>query len=238
MCTGGGGLAVIEVRDVSMGYNQALVLHDICLKVKQGEQVFIVGRNGAGKTSLLKTLAGLLKPHSGTVTFDGHDITGMPAEKVARRGLHFVAQDKVVFSSLSVRNNIALAAHAMKIDIDSAIRKAVEIYPKLEEFMELNAGNLSGGQREILLIGRAMIGDPKLLLIDEPTEGLAAKVIDDIFRILTSIKGTTSTIIVEQNLSVVTSLADRIYVMKEGKVIKEFDNKHACIEAAELEVYL
>lgn len=238
MSTGGREPAVIEVRDLSMGYNQALVLHDITFKVAEGEQVFIVGRNGAGKTSLLKTLCGLLKPMSGSIVFDGRDIGGMSAEKVARLGLRFVAQDKVVFGSLSVRNNIALAAYAAGMDLDAAIAKAVEIYPKLAEFLELKAGNLSGGQREILLIGRAMIGAPRLLLIDEPTEGLAAKVIDDIFRILTAIKGTTSTIIVEQNLSIVTKLADRIYVMKEGKIIKEFDNKHSGVLAADLEKYL
>lgn len=229
---------MIEVHGVSMGYNQALALHNIDLHVEQGEQVFIVGRNGAGKTSLLKTMCGLYKPHSGRIVFDGRDIAGLCAEKVARLGLHFVAQDKKVFGSLTVRNNIALAAHAAGMELKSAISKAVEIYPKLEEFMELKAGNLSGGQREILLIGRAMIGEPKLLLIDEPTEGLAAKVIDDIFRILSGIKNKTSAIIVEQNLSVVTSLADRIYVMKEGMIIKEFDNRNASVKASDLEGYL
>ncbi len=238
MCIGDREPVVIEVHDLSMGYKQALVLHGIALRVERGEQVFIVGRNGAGKTSLLKTLCGLLKPHSGSIVFNGRDIAGLSVEKVARLGLHFVAQDKKVFGSLTVRNNIALAAHAAGIDLQAAIAKAVSIYPTLEEFMELKAGNLSGGQREILLIGRAMIGEPKLLLIDEPTEGLAAKVIDDIFRILSGIKSSTSAIIVEQNLSVVTRLADRIYVMKEGKIIKEFDNRNALVEASDLEGYL
>lgn len=221
-----------------MGYNQAMVLHEVSLQVGAGEQVFVVGRNGAGKTSLLKTLCGLIKPRSGSITFDGTQIAGTAAEKVARLGLHFVAQDKKVFAALSVKSNIALAAHAVGMDLKDAVTRAVSIYPKLEEFMDLKAGNLSGGQREILLIGRAMIGNPKLLLIDEPTEGLAAKVIDDIFRILAEIRETTSTIIVEQNLSVVTRLADRIYVMKEGKLVQEFDNRTKSVEIADLEVFL
>jgi ABC-type branched-subunit amino acid transport system ATPase component len=238
MCIGDREPAVIEVHDLTMGYNQAMVLHNIALHVEQGEQVFIVGRNGAGKTSLLKTLCGLIKPHSGRIEFHGQDIAGLSAEKIAKLGLHFVAQDKKVFSALTVKNNFALAAHAAGMDLKDAINKALSIYPKLEEFMELKAGNLSGGQREILLIGRAMIGEPKLLLIDEPTEGLAAKVIDDIFRILSGIKCSTSAIIVEQNLSVVTSLADRIYVMKEGKIIKEFVNHDGSVKVSDLEEYL
>lgn len=229
---------MLEVNNLTMGYNQAMVLHEVSLKVNPGEQVFVVGRNGAGKTSLLKSLSGLIKPRSGSITFNGESVAGLPAEKVAQKGLRFVAQDKKVFASLSVRNNLALAAHAAGIDLKDAIAQAVSIYPKLEEFMELKAGNLSGGQREILLIGRAMVGSPKLLMIDEPTEGLAAVVIDDIFRILSDIRGTTSTIIVEQNLSVVTRLADRIYVMKEGKLIKEFDNHDQSVETADLEVFL
>jgi len=221
-----------------MGYDRATVLRDIDLRADRGERIFIVGRNGAGKTSLLKTICGLIAPSGGSVLFDGEEIAGMKAERVARKGLRFVAQDKLVFGSLSVRSNIALAAHASGIGLDRAIDRAVEIYPKLREFLDLRAGDLSGGQREILLIGRALVGDPKLLLIDEPTEGLSAKVIDDVFRILTGIAETATSIIVEQNLSVVTRLADRIYVLKEGRIIKEFDNKASPVQASDLEKYL
>jgi ABC-type branched-subunit amino acid transport system ATPase component len=229
---------MISVQNLNMAYGQAQVLHDISVNVNKGEQVFIVGRNGAGKTSLLKTICGLLPPMSGEVEFDGAEIAGDPPEKIAQRGLRFVAQDKVVFSSLSVENNLALAAHAAGVSVDEAIEQAVSLYPKLREFLNLRAGSLSGGQREILLIGRAIVGKPKLLLIDEPTEGLAAKVIDDIFRILKTIKDTTSTIIVEQNLTVVTELADRIYVMKEGHISREFDNTGGCVDPQDLELYL
>lgn len=229
---------ILKVSNVSMGYNQAMVLHNVDFHVREGEQVFIVGRNGAGKTSFLKTICGLLKAKEGSIIFDDKEISHLTAEKIAQSGLHFVAQDKVVFRDLTVRMNIALAAHAKHIELKTAIADVLKLYPKLKDFLELNAGNLSGGQREILLIGRAIVGSPKLLLIDEPTEGLAAKVIDDIFAILAEIKNETSTIIVEQNLSIVTQLADRIYVMKEGKIIKEIDNADRATKAEDLEQYL
>lgn len=229
---------ILEVKDLTMGYKQAMVLHDVNFHVEEGEQIFIVGRNGAGKTSFLKTICGLLPVKKGSIFFDGNDITNVPAEKVAQKGLQYVAQDKTVFTDLTVKMNIALAAHAKHIDLKTAQDEVLKLYSKLGQFWDMNAGKLSGGQREILLIGRAMVGSPKLLLIDEPTEGLAAKVIDDIYNLLNEVKHKTSTVIVEQNLSVVTRLSDRIYVMKEGKIIKEFDNSKKEVETKDLELYL
>ena len=132
----------------------------------------------------------------------------------------------------------SLAAHAKHMDLKEAQEQVLKLYGKLEQFWDMNAGKLSGGQKEILLIGRAMVGSPKLLLIDEPTEGLAAKVIDDIYNILFEVKHKTSTVIVEQNLSIVTQLSDRIYVMKEGKIIKELDNSNKDVKTKDLELYL
>jgi ABC-type branched-subunit amino acid transport system ATPase component len=229
---------VLDVRHLEVAYGHARVIHDLNLTLIPGEMVFIVGRNGAGKTTLLKTIAGLLKPVQGGIFFEGRPISGQPPEKLARSGFRFVAQDKRVFSGLSVRSNIELAAHGAGEPVEEAWRKAVEIYPKLEEFRELPAGRLSGGQREILLIGRALVGRPRLLLIDEPTEGLAAIVIEDIFRILQRMRQTVSSIIVEQNLSIVRRLADRIYVMKEGRVVREIADKGEIADSAQLECYL
>ena len=140
---------------------------------------------------------------------------------------------------IGIRNNIALAAYSNAVSLPEAIKNVTSIYPKLNDFMEHNAGGLSGGQRELLLIGRALVGHPKLLLIDEPTEGLAAIVIKDIFRILVHMKTENiSAIIVEQNLSIVNQLADRIYVMREGHIIKEIDNSKQTEDGHELESYL
>jgi ABC-type branched-subunit amino acid transport system ATPase component len=204
---------MLEVKSIDAYYGHAKVLHDVSLSVDKGQMAFVIGRNGAGKTTLLKSICGVMAPGSGEITYDGQVISGLPAEKVARKGIRMVAQDKKVFGSLSVRSNIELAAYACGEKIDRAIDQVVSIYPKLRDMLNLKAGSLSGGQREILLIGRALVGQPKLLLIDEPTEGLAAVVIDDIMRILVDMKATVSALIVEQNLSVVSHLADTVFIM-------------------------
>jgi ABC-type branched-subunit amino acid transport system ATPase component len=230
---------LLDVIGIDVGYGHAMVLHEVSLKLSKGEMVFVVGRNGAGKTTLLKTISGIMKPAKGSITYEGKDTRGLNAEKLARRGIRFVAQDKKVFSHLTVRDNLQLAAHASGEKMVKAIQKATSIYPDMSKFMDNRAGKLSGGQREILLIGRALVGSPKLLLIDEPTEGLAAIVIKDISRILNRLKAeNVSAIIVEQNLSLVNRLADRIYVMKEGKVIKEIVDKSEMEDTSDLENYL
>jgi ABC-type branched-subunit amino acid transport system ATPase component len=208
--------------------------------VEQGETVFIVGRNGAGKTTLLKSLGGLLKPYKGSIQFNGKEIVGTIPENLSKLGIRYVAQDKKVFGSLTVRDNIELAAFSTHMDMEEAIAMVVDMYPSFSKFMSSRSGSLSGGQREILLIARALIGAPSLVMIDEPTEGLAAIVINDIFRILKEkIKNNhLSAIIVEQNLSIVSKLADRIYILKEGQIIKEVDNRKMDIDICELEQYL
>ena len=222
-----------------MAYGHAKVLHDVSLKLEQGEMVFIVGRNGAGKTTLLQTISGHLQPTAGRILYQGQEINGQPAEKLARKGIRFVAQDKKVFSNLTVRDNIELASYASGEGLAQAVERMTRLYPKFQEFLGRKAGGLSGGQREILLIGRALVGKPRLLLIDEPTEGLAAIVIEDVFRILNEMKKEkVSTFIVEQNLSIVSRLADRIYIMKEGKIIKEMTDKAEISNTTELEKYL
>lgn len=229
---------MLDVRGLEVAYGSARVIHDLDFTLNKGEMVFIVGRNGAGKTTLLKTIAGLLKPAAGTIRFEGRSIAGLAPEKIARSGFRFVAQDKKVFSGLSVRSNIELAAHGAGEPVEAAWKKAVSLYPQLDNFRELPAGMLSGGQREILLIGRALVGASKVLLIDEPTEGLAAIVIEDIFRILKGTAQSVSAIIVEQNLSIVTRLASRIYIMKEGRIVREITEKSEMADTAQLEAYL
>jgi ABC-type branched-subunit amino acid transport system ATPase component len=216
---------MLSVSNIDASYGHAKVLHDISLVVHSGEMVFIAGRNGAGKTTLLKSIAGFLKPSTGAITFNDQNLLGLPPEKIALSGIRYVFQDKRVFSQLSVRENLELAAYPLKVGIGDAIQKVVSIYPKIEKFLSLRAGTLSGGQRQILLIGRALIGDPKMLLIDEPTEGLAAGTINDILNVLSTMKGKVSMLIVEQNLSVVGMLADKVYMMKEGKIVREITDK-------------
>jgi len=229
---------MLSVNAVNVAYGRAKVLHEVSIRLQQGEAVFIAGRNGAGKTTMLKSIAGFMKPSDGSIVFDNSNIVGLTPEKIALSGIRYVFQDKRVFTQLTVRENLELAAYPIKEKISDAVSKVVSIYPKIEKFLESPAGGLSGGQRQILLIGRALIGKPRLLLIDEPMEGLAAGTINDILHVLNMMKGQVSMLIVEQNLSVVGMLADRVYIMQEGKIIKEITDKSEIRDKKSLESYL
>jgi ABC-type branched-subunit amino acid transport system ATPase component len=229
---------MLSVTNVDVSYGKAQALHSISVQVEKGQMVFISGRNGAGKTTLLKSIAGFIKPTAGTIIFNDQNITGLPAEKVALLGIRYVFQDKRVFSRLTVRENLELAAYPVKVKFQDAVQKVIDIYPKIEKFLDLKAGGLSGGQKQILLIGRALVGNPRLLLIDEPTEGLAAGTINDVLNVLAAMKGQVSMIIVEQNLSVVGMLADKVYIMREGKIIREITQKAEINDKKKLEEYL
>jgi ABC-type branched-subunit amino acid transport system ATPase component len=212
---------LLSVDAINVHYGSAQVLHDVSINVKERELVCIVGRNGAGKTTLLKTIGGFITPTKGAVTFEGRPINGMRPDKVALMGVKYVFQDKRVFGDLTVRDNMELACYPIKANVDEAVERLFSISEKMKRLIDSKAKGLSGGERQILLIGRALVGSPKLLLIDEPTEGLAAIVINDIARILMEMKGRLSMIVVEQNLAIVSRMADRIYIMKEGNVLKE-----------------
>ena len=216
---------LLNVESLAAYYGPAQVLHDINVHVKEGELVCIVGRNGAGKTTLLKTIGGFMAPASGSIEFRGEKLNTLPLEQVALKGIKYVFQDKRVFGELTVKENIELAAHPTKERLNDAIQKVVDIHPKMERLLHSKAKGLSGGERQILLIGRALVGEPQLLLVDEPTEGLAAKIIGEIVEILAKMKAKISMIVVEQNLSTVSRLADRVYIMKEGKILREIDDK-------------
>ena len=182
-----------------------------------------MGRNGAGKRHF-KSIVGLIRPIKGSIYYDNENITGLLPNKLYHRGIRYVNQDKKVFGSLTVQENIELAAFSSGEPLSRALNKVLEIYPKMKEFLQLKAGQLSGGQRQVLLIGQALVGDPRLMLIDEPTQGLAAVVINDIAKILSRLKGKQSTIIVEQNLPLVSRLADQVVILKEGKVSRILDD--------------
>jgi ABC-type branched-subunit amino acid transport system ATPase component len=230
--------AILEMKNLDVAYGHAKALHDVSLSLKQGETSFVIGRNGAGKTTLLKTIIGLLKPLKGSIIYEGRDISGLPPERISLGGIRYVAQEKKVFGNLTVRENIELAAYGLGEPMEQALDKVLGLYPKIKNFLKMKAGQLSGGQRQILLIGRALVGEPKLLLVDEPTEGLAAIVIEDVTAILSRMKGRVSAMIVEQNLTLVSRLADRIFIMKEGKVEREMAGRSAILDTRELEQYL
>ncbi len=226
---------MLNISMLDVAYGHAKVLHDVSLTIEKGQMAFIIGRNGAGKTTLLKSIIGLLKPVKGSILYQGQEVSGLSPEKLTLQGIRYVAQEKKVFGNLTVRENIEIAAHASREPIDRALERVTGLYPKLGDFLNIKAGQLSGGQRQILLVGRALVGDPKLLLIDEPTQGLAPIVIEEIERILEGLKDRVSALIVEQNLVMVKRLADRIYILKEGKVAKEIVEQAEISDTRKLE---
>jgi len=229
---------MLNISMLDVAYGHAKVLHDVSLTIEKGQMAFIIGRNGAGKTTLLKSIIGLLKPVKGSILYQGQEVSGLSPEKLTLQGIRYVAQEKKVFGNLTVRENIEIAAHASREPIDRAIERVTGLYPKLGDFLNIKAGQLSGGQRQILLVGRALVGDPKLLLIDEPTQGLAAIVIEEIERILEGLKDRVSALIVEQNLAMVKRLADRIYILKEGKIAKEIVEQAEISDTRKLEEHV
>ena len=229
---------MLEIKNLDVAYGHAKVLHDVSFRIENGEMGFFIGRNGAGKTTLLKTIMGLLKAQSGAIHYQDTEITGKSPEDLYAQGLRYVGQEKKVFSNLTVRENIEVAAFGSRESMDRALEKVMALYPKLKNFLHIKAGQLSGGQRQILLVGRALVGDPKFLLIDEPTQGLAAVVIEDIGVILKKLKEQVSAVIVEQNLAMVKYLADRVYILKEGKLAKEIRERSEIADTQGMEEYL
>lgn len=221
---------VLSVRGVSAAYGASKVLFNIDLSVERNEIVACVGRNGAGKTTLLKTIAGFLKPISGSIVSEGVDLAGHKPYEVARLGVKYVPQDKKVFSDLTVRENLELGSYASR---DYDWDRVTGYFPKLAVLMDRKAGFLSGGERQMLMIGRALLGRPKVLLVDEPTEGLAPSIVSQLKNVFTELSRGTALVIVEQNLPLVCSIATRLYAIKEGHVVKQLTGKDITPQACE-----
>jgi ABC-type branched-subunit amino acid transport system ATPase component len=217
-----GGADILAVSGLNVAYGESKVLFDVSLRVAQDEIVACVGRNGAGKTTLLKSIVGFLKPASGAITCDDVSLLGRPPHAVAGMGVKYVPQDKKVFSDLTVRENLELGSYATG-DYDWA--RVTGFFPKLAILMDRKAGYLSGGERQMLMIGRAILGSPKLLLVDEPTEGLAPSIVDQLKDVFRQLRRTAALVIVEQNLPLVCALADRVYALNEGRITAELTGR-------------
>ncbi len=213
---------LLEVSKLNVAYGESKVLFDVNLTVKPGQVVACVGRNGAGKTTLLKTIVGFLKPTSGTITASSESLVGLTAYVVANKGIKYIPQDKKVFSDLTVRENLELASYASK---DYEWDKVYDYFPKLKILLDRKAGFLSGGERQMLMVGRAILGHPKLLLVDEPSEGLAPSVVSHLKDVFQVLKKTTALVIVEQNLPMICAIADKIYALSEGRVMAELTER-------------
>jgi ABC-type branched-subunit amino acid transport system ATPase component len=215
---------ILLVKGVNVSYGESKVLFDANLSVKLGQVVACVGRNGAGKTTLLKSIGGFLKPTSGTITFNNTDLIGKMPYDIARMGLKYIPQDKKVFSDLTVKENLELGSYATK---DYNWDQVTRLFPRLKSLMDHKGGYLSGGERQMLMIGRAMLGNPKVLLVDEPTEGLAPSLVTQLKDVFKELSRKTALVIVEQNLALVCAISDKVYAVKEGRIVIEISDEES-----------
>ncbi len=209
---------MLEVKDLVVAYGPAKVLHEISLRVGKGEFVAVLGRNGAGKTTLLQTIMGALRPVSGQVVFRGEDLKSLSPWQRVRRGLALVPEGRRIFAPLSVKENLELGAFQNPRGWTRRLEEVLELFPRLKERLDVAAGVLSGGEQQMLAMARALMAQPRCLLLDEPSMGLAPKVASLIFDTLAKLKGRLSLLVVEQNVTRVLSLADRVIVLDGGRI--------------------
>ncbi|HXG42212.1 MAG TPA: ABC transporter ATP-binding protein [Dehalococcoidia bacterium] len=210
--------SVLEVRELVAGYGEVEVLHGVSLRVAEGEMVAVIGPNGAGKSTLMKAIVGLVPPRAGRVLLRGQDITGLPAEQVVARGVCYVPQADNVFPSLTVRENLEMGAYLVPKQARARMERAFALFPELAHRRHERAGRLSGGQRQMLALARALMLEPQVLLLDEPSAGLAPRMVELVFAKVREINATgTAVLMVEQNAREALKLAHRAYVLAMGQ---------------------
>ena len=221
-------MAMLEVKDINVYYGAIHAIKGISLAVEEGEIVTLIGANGAGKSTTLRTISGLLKPKTGEINFLGKSIAGMPAHKIVREGISQVPEGRRIFAEMTVQENLELGAFTRTDDaeIQSDFKMVFGRFPRLEERKFQLAGTLSGGEQQMLAMGRALMSRPRLLLLDEPSMGLAPLLIKEIFNIIVDINKTgTTVLLVEQNANMALSIANRAYVLETGRITISGDAK-------------
>lgn len=215
---------MLEVKDLNVSYGAIKAIKGISFEVNEGEIITLIGSNGAGKTTTLHSISNIIKKQSGSIIFNGKDITNLAADKIVKRNLIQVPEGRRIFANLTVKENLELGAYLRKDKgkIKKDMEKVFALFPRLKERTRQNAGTLSGGEQQMLAIGRALMSEPKLLLLDEPSMGLAPILVDEIFEIIKKINADGTTILlVEQNAYKALSIADRAYILETGNIIKE-----------------
>jgi branched-chain amino acid transport system ATP-binding protein len=212
---------LLVIEDLHAHYGKSHILHGVRLQVDAGEIVCLLGRNGVGKSTTLKTIMGLVAPSRGSVAFKGSGIAGLPPYRIARLGLGYVPEERRIFPTITVRENLLMGMKAGAARNGGwTLERVYEFFPRLKERDRQRAGTLSGGEQQMLTIGRTVMGNPELLLVDEPTEGLAPMIIEQVERILSEIhRGGTPVLLVEQSMETAMALAQRVYVMSKGQIV-------------------
>jgi len=234
-------VAVIESRGITAGYGKAVIIRDVNLKVEEGKITAIVGPNGSGKSTFLKTVFGLTRVFKGSIMYDGKDVTRLAPEERARMGLGYVPQVNNVFPNLTVLENLEMGAYAMKDkeQVKAEIEEMMEIFPILRERKKQKAGSLSGGERQMLAMAMALMGKPKVLLLDEPAAALAPKVVNQIFsRIREIVNSGITVLLVEQHARRALSLCDMGYVMSSGRVVMKGPGSELLSDEKFIEAFL
>ncbi|MFP3293639.1 MAG: ABC transporter ATP-binding protein [Nitrososphaeria archaeon] len=217
-------MSLLEVSGVTKRFGGLIALNGVDLAVGRGELVGIIGPNGAGKTTTLRTISGVVRPWSGSVKLDGIEIAGLPAHVIAKLGLGYVPDTRELFPGLTLGEHLRLAHSNLGDksgeDYESAVRRVLELFPPLRGRMSQKVGTMSGGEQQMVAIARALISRPKVLMLDEPSTGVAPRIVDNIYDALKELKGTMGILLVEQNAALVFEVADRVYLMDRGSIVK------------------
>ena len=221
-------MAMLEVKDLNVYYGMIQAIKGISFEVNKGEVIALIGANGAGKTTILHTISGLVSPKSGSIVFEGKDIAHLPAHKIVSMGMAHVPEGRRVFSELSVLQNLKLGAYTRKDkkEIEETLNNVYKRFPRLEERKNQLAGTLSGGEQQMLAMGRALMSHPSIIIMDEPSMGLSPIFVNEIFDIIKEVsKSGTTVLLVEQNAKKALSIADRAYVLETGRIVLEGNAK-------------